>query len=849
MDDACWADVLSSFEEEAGDEPSDALEGWEICLLAKVCAKKLKLPKQKASSLERLLLKKCSQLTVSACLSCIREHLSKEASGAATASAGQATGIDSKRSAAEASAIQEAKSIFEQASAASRGRCSSRSRSRHRKRVQESACALRKVVGKGAVSAAVAETATGLLKAAVSLDSVKMTQQQATAESKSQRAVATLRAPACFGPPAFFPVGNAAGRFPPLSHGVKAGADVQMLFVGISDPRHLLMALSTMPPDVKPESVLNDLNAETCARNALLLALLGCHSGPALDSFSAASRVLLAFELWWSHEIPVAHLSMLIAAASSLSSAAHCCGATRATLEKWKDEWHKLTEAGRQTVGNTPPEQRFSSKDLRVVYEANDMEKYACSAEQILKDGCIDNITLQKPSAKLDYGLYKERRAPEGFISAGDGVLLWPEVASDAEFETRAGQPCRAEYLAALSALFPRFFEELVSVAKRWFQHGLVKCRHIAGDCQALPAVLERNSFDRIFTSNVADHVGLPALALSLGPLLKTGGWIMMSLSNNLRALDSTGTAESLCQIIYGIPLDSLACACGLRATAVKDVDPDVIFLEKAANAEPLSAASRRDWLLASARRLYRCPLGDPKTVAKRMADGECIGMANRYVRRYSVSPVTVGCLAALLEQHMTLLASDDDGALSAVLAAASHSQLQLARSLSKGLGPSAVARTLSAGDHLASTASTWCSVAVEIEKTQIPSWAWRTHPPVVVLWIRSSGLVRARAAKVSLQAPKTPGWEDLVTRSQVQKRLEAGTWGILRWAMQASAEDVQILDDVDVMLLESGAVQISFEVPKVELDCGAFSSAVIVSTVDNAVIAGPFNGEALRPA
>ena len=52
---------------------------------------------------------------------------------------------------------------------------------------------------------------------------------------------------------------------------------------------------------------------------------------------------------------------------------------------------------------------------------------------------------------------------------------------------------------------------------------------------------LQENSFHRIFTSNVADHVGLPSLILALGPLLCQDGRMTTCLNNNVKALDFNG--------------------------------------------------------------------------------------------------------------------------------------------------------------------------------------------------------------------------------------------------------------------------------------------------------------------
>lgn len=54
----------------------------------------------------------------------------------------------------------------------------------------------------------------------------------------------------------------------------------------------------------------------------------------------------------------------------------------------------------------------------------------------------------------------------------------------------------------------------------------------LAGDCLLVSRELERgDGFHRIFTSNVADHVGIPSLVLAFRPLLAQSGWLLACLS------------------------------------------------------------------------------------------------------------------------------------------------------------------------------------------------------------------------------------------------------------------------------------------------------------------------------
>lgn len=44
------------------------------------------------------------------------------------------------------------------------------------------------------------------------------------------------------------------------------------------------------------------------------------------------------------------------------------------------------------------------------------------------------------------------------------------------------------------------------------------------------------------------------------------------------------------------------------------------------------------DWLVSSTGRLYRCPSPDPETLLRRRAHGDVLGMALRFLRRFTCS-------------------------------------------------------------------------------------------------------------------------------------------------------------------------------------------------------------------
>ena len=269
-------------------------------------------------------------------------------------------------------------------------------------------------------------------------------------ENHLPRRFSGLQAPVSLGPPAFFPVGNAAGRFEPLTRGLES-VTPHLLFVGISDPRHVFDALSALPNHTECVTcVLNDLNAETCARNALILQLLS-------SSFPFPQRIISIFALWWLHELPARSLPLLSQAAKGVQ--ASCCSKTKAMIDLWLSSWNEASPESGSELADVAKEVESSKAWPK------DMQE---SMAWLLEGGFVENISLQHQAARLQYNLHASKAAPIGWEHAGDGVLLWPNL--EEEFDPDQGPPSRAEYIAALAKLLPRFLEAIMAL-QDWFPH------------------------------------------------------------------------------------------------------------------------------------------------------------------------------------------------------------------------------------------------------------------------------------------------------------------------------------------------------------------------------------------
>lgn len=219
-------------------------------------------------------------------------------------------------------------------------------------------------------------------------------------------------------------------------------------------------------------------------------------------------------------------------------------------LQKWIQQWR--SDAG------------FTGTELQEVLQTADLSQsdLAEAAEAFAHAPCVFNLTLQHTSARLQYNLHSGQAVPSGWQDAGDGVLLWPPLPEDEEFDPDAGAPGRAEYLGALTKLLPRSAQALAALAP-W--GGSLRWSVRAGDCLAL-RWSGKTRFERVFTSNVADHVGVVNLVVALVPVLEVpDGRLEVCLSNNLKALDLQGDIFSLFPKLYNLTVEEVSDLLGIR--------------------------------------------------------------------------------------------------------------------------------------------------------------------------------------------------------------------------------------------------------------------------------------------
>ena len=571
MDDATWCALLETCARRAGDPLSEPPESWELCLLAKVASKRFGVAVRKLES----------QLLEAKSLAHGREILEEILP--------------------KTSHIEEILTTLP------------RSRSPRRRHLLNAKEALKQIPRSSVEFGRLTEK---LLLAG------KATANEAGAELP--RRFRSLRAPVSLGPPAFFPVGNAAGRFSePLTLGLEV-AEPDLLFVGISDPRHLFTSLEALDSlkTSKVRCVLNDLNAETCARNALILELL---EGRSLD---LAQRILTIFALWWLHELPLKALPLLCQAAKRAQG--HSCSKTEEVLKKWIQTW------------DAP--HSYNGSELQQIVSKADLAKSNLEVAKsfTLDEAVVSNITLRHDAARLYYNLHSGFCVPDGWEEAGDGVLLWPNLDESEEFDPDEGTPSEADYLAALAKLLPRFMSTLSSLAEWSFK---VKWRCVAGDCLSVELP---GPFHRIFTSNVADHVGVVNLVLALVPLLHEDGKMQICLSNNLKALDFNGDIFSLFPKLYNLTVETLGHHFGLHSSPGSR---DQLWIQRAQPSQLIDdQKTQKTWLLDVARRLYRCPAADEETLKRRMDYGDVLGMAHRFLRRFTCSKARLSGMWKIME-------------------------------------------------------------------------------------------------------------------------------------------------------------------------------------------------------
>lgn len=78
---------------------------------------------------------------------------------------------------------------------------------------------------------------------------------------------------------------------------------------------------------------------------------------------------------------------------------------------------------------------------------------------------------------------------------------------------------------------------------------------------------------------------------------------------------------------------------------------------------------------------------------------------------------------------------------------------------------------------HISS--SKWILQRFRVPLESLPTWAWQSHPTVVLLWVRAAGFVSAKGQKIQLR-PTDPVWHRCRKKMQM-KFLEDGVWGHLK--------------------------------------------------------------------
>ncbi|CAK9084069.1 unnamed protein product [Durusdinium trenchii] len=697
MDDATWSALLDTCARTAGDPLSECPEGWELCLLAKVAAQRFGLSVRK---LEMVLL--------------------------------EAETLEQSRQILHA-ALPKTTDIEELLARAERDprgaeRRVTRSRSRRRQVLGAARAKLAALRVEHPAAVQVGELTGRLLLAGKELLRAGDSSVGAAALPAQ---FTSLRAPVSVGPPAFFPVGNAAGRFLPLTSDLSA-LEPRLLFVGLSDLRHLFVALEALE------------------------------------------------------------------------------GGTRQVLQKWIQQWR--SDAG------------FTGTELQEVLQTADLSQsdLAEAAEAFAHAPCVFNLTLQHTSARLQYNLHSGQAVPSGWQDAGDGVLLWPPLPEDEEFDPDAGAPGRAEYLGALTKLLPRSAQALAALAP-W--GGSLRWSVRAGDCLAL-RWSGKTRFERVFTSNVADHVGVVNLVVALVPVLEVpDGRLEVCLSNNLKALDLQGDIFSLFPKLYNLTVEEVSDLLGIRCESPQR-DQLWIYPREAVEAtETRPSRALVDWLVSSTGRLYRCPSPDPETLLRRRAHGDVLGMALRFLRRFTCSKVMLLTIASLLKQRqIDGSTTEAEAALKEVLVAAPFGEQQLALLL----------------PELQAEPRHWRLARFRV--ATVPSWAWRARPTVVLAWARGRALSRAKQQGVRLQ-PQEPMWPKCRREAQVEF-LRKEVWGHLKWFLKSP--EVQVIEAFDLHV-QDGCLVVTFPLESFEVDFGLGGAAFLVSAIDNVIVTGPHGQEQLE--
>lgn len=93
---------------------------------------------------------------------------------------------------------------------------------------------------------------------------------------------------------------------------------------------------------------------------------------------------------------------------------------------------------------------------------------------------------------------------------------------------------------------------------------------------------------------------------------------------------------------LYGISLDSLAECLGVKFQKVEGVQDQLWIFKTTPSSHKASCDDWLEWIVSCTKQLYRCPSADDETIRRRVEEGECLGMAYRFARRFTCSTVSV---------------------------------------------------------------------------------------------------------------------------------------------------------------------------------------------------------------
>ncbi|CAE7873643.1 unnamed protein product [Symbiodinium sp. KB8] len=491
MDDDLWTDILQAFEQEAGEHPASKPEGWELCLLARVAASRLESTK----SVRKTLAKRIERLLLAA------EPRLDDCRGVLARGLGNAIELSAP--------IQEARRLVSRS-------LTSRSRSPRRESLRQAHTLLEKAGSAWKNQPDAVEVAANLLSAgeALSLEEISARtlvavacaayrnplRMEATRKNWPRKSLRKLIFQNCrkqsdidqatLGPPAFFPVGNAAGRFEALqaarTDGLCPEGELRLLFIG----------------------------ARSCIVDCLRLSLRSELPVVLLPLIAAAAKSILDTGQSQSRN-----------AMQLLSCYQYCAWAADSNvLKNWWTAW--------MTEGCDCPEVHSLIKSVFMAGEHSEV----LSA---LNVPCLEaSWNPFEAQAALRYE--KESTTPRQAICLAFKGSLRLQLTAIATGTGKRSLPAGGRKLAMVFCYGLQLMDGYAQ-------------RNAVARTRVSP--VEARQFDRVFTSNVADHVGVPALALALAPL---GGELLVCLSNNLRALDLSGDIKALFLKMHGITLEAV---------------------------------------------------------------------------------------------------------------------------------------------------------------------------------------------------------------------------------------------------------------------------------------------------